>query len=85
MNWESIARAHVHPLRVQIAERVASAPDQRFSPSDLAGEFGAPLGNVSYHVGQLLTHGLLARAGRATRRGAVEHYYRAAGQLLGSP
>jgi DNA-binding transcriptional ArsR family regulator len=47
------------------------------SPSDLAEELGAPLGNVSYHVRTLTDLGLLKLVRRRTRRGAVEHYYRA--------
>jgi DNA-binding transcriptional ArsR family regulator len=47
------------------------------SPSDLAEELGAPLGNVSYHVRTLTELGLLKLVRRRTRRGAVEHYYRA--------
>src|SRR3954465_12322619 len=70
-------KALAHPLRVQILtaleERVAS-------PSDLAAELDAPLGNVSYHVRTLAELGLLKLVRRRTRRGAVEHYYRASGR-----
>ena len=69
-----LVKALAHPLRVRILsvleERVAS-------PSELADEFGAPLGNVSYHVRTLAELGLLKLVRRRTRRGAVEHYYRA--------
>jgi DNA-binding transcriptional ArsR family regulator len=69
-----LVKALAHPLRVQILgvleERVAS-------PSDLSQELGAPLGNVSYHVRTLAELGLLKLVRRRTRRGAVEHYYRA--------
>jgi DNA-binding transcriptional ArsR family regulator len=72
-----LVKALAHPLRVQILgvleERVAS-------PSDLADELGAPLGNVSYHVRTLTDLGLLKLVRRRTRRGAVEHYYRATGR-----
>jgi DNA-binding transcriptional ArsR family regulator len=72
-----LVKALAHPLRVQILsvleERVAS-------PSDLAEELGAPLGNVSYHVRTLSELGLLKLVRRRTRRGAVEHYYRARGR-----
>jgi DNA-binding transcriptional ArsR family regulator len=72
-----LVKALAHPLRVQILtvleERVAS-------PSDLAEELGAPLGNVSYHVRTLSDLGLLKLVRRRTRRGAVEHYYRARGR-----
>lgn len=72
-----LVKALAHPLRVQILgvleERVAS-------PSDLAQELGAPLGNVSYHVRTLADLGLLKLVRRRTRRGAVEHYYQARGR-----
>src|SRR4051794_11583066 len=72
-----LVKALAHPLRVQILtvleERVAS-------PSDLAEELDAPLGNVSYHVRTLNDLGLLKLVRRRTRRGAVEHYYRARGR-----
>ena len=72
-----LVKALAHPLRVQILtvleERVAS-------PSDLAEELEAPLGNVSYHVRTLSELGLLKLVRRRTRRGAVEHYYRATGR-----
>ena len=72
-----LVKALAHPLRVEILgvleERVAS-------PSDLAEELGAPLGNVSYHVRTLTELGLLKLVRRRTRRGAVEHYYRATGR-----
>jgi DNA-binding transcriptional ArsR family regulator len=72
-----LVKALAHPLRVQILsvleERVAS-------PSDLAEQLGAPLGNVSYHVRTLNDLGLLKLVRRRSRRGAVEHYYRASGR-----
>jgi DNA-binding transcriptional ArsR family regulator len=72
-----LVKALAHPLRVQILtaleERVAS-------PSDLAEELDAPLGNVSYHVRTLTELGLLKLVRRRTRRGAVEHYYQATGR-----
>jgi DNA-binding transcriptional ArsR family regulator len=69
-----LVKALAHPLRVQILgvleERVAS-------PSDLAEELGAPLGNVSYHVRQLHALGLIKLVKKTPRRGAIEHHYKA--------
>src|SRR5690348_5398932 len=74
-----LVKALAHPLRLQILgvleERVAS-------PSDLADELDAPLGNVSYHVRTLADLGLLKLVRRKTRRGAVEHYYQATGRAI---
>jgi DNA-binding transcriptional ArsR family regulator len=69
-----LVKALAHPLRVQI---LSVLEERTASPSDLAEELGAPLGNVSYHVRTLTDLGLLKLVRRRTRRGAVEHYYRA--------
>jgi DNA-binding MarR family transcriptional regulator len=82
IDWENVARAATHPLRLRIMERAAADPGARFSPVELAGEFGAPLGNVSYHTRALLAQGLIVRAGTKTVRGAVQHYYRAGAKLI---
>jgi len=69
-----VAKALAHPLRVQalaVLERAES------SPSQIASELGAPLGNVSYHVRELFRLGLIELVRTAPRRGAVEHFYRA--------
>ena len=70
----SVIKALTHPLRVEILraleERVAS-------PSELADEIGAPLGNVSYHVRQLHALGLIKLVKKTPRRGAIEHHYKA--------
>src|SRR4051812_49888474 len=72
-----LVKALAHPLRVQI---LTVLEERTASPSDLAEELGAPLGNVSYHVRTLTDLGLLKLVRRRTRRGAVEHYYRARGR-----
>ena len=72
-----VIKALTHPLRVQILraleERVAS-------PSELAEDLGAPLGNVSYHVRQLHSLGLIKLVRKTPRRGAIEHHYEALAQ-----
>jgi hypothetical protein len=75
LDWKALATSTMHDLQVQILERAVTSPSERFSPVELAAEFRAPLGNVSYHVRVLLGRGLLKKAGTATRRGAVQHYY----------
>jgi DNA-binding transcriptional ArsR family regulator len=73
-----LVKALAHPLRVSIL-RVLE--DRVASPSEIATELSAPLGNVSYHVRVLERAGLLKLARTRQRRGAIEHYYRAAGRL----
>jgi DNA-binding transcriptional ArsR family regulator len=72
-----LVKALAHPLRVQI---LSTLEDRVASPSDLALELDAPLGNVSYHVRTLADLGLVKLVKRRTRRGAVEHYYQARGR-----
>src|SRR5689334_7450580 len=74
-----LVKALAHPLRVQI---LSTLEDRVASPSDLAEELDAPLGNVSYHVRTLADLGLVKLVRRRTRRGAVEHYYQARGRAL---
>lgn len=73
-----LVKALSHPLRY----RILTVLEQRnASPSDLAEEFGMPIGNVSYHVRQLAQLGLIRLVSRRQRRGAIEHYYRAQARL----
>jgi DNA-binding transcriptional ArsR family regulator len=82
LDWQSLARAHAHPLALRILARAAITPDQRFSASELAEEFGEPLGNVSYHARALRDRGLLRPAGKQEVRGAWVRYYRIADDAL---
>jgi DNA-binding transcriptional ArsR family regulator len=63
-----------HPLRSQcltiLAERTAS-------PNELAIELKEDVGNVSYHVKQLLKMEAIELVSERPVRGAVEHFYRA--------
>lgn len=69
-----LAKALSHPLRqrllVALHGRVAS-------PSDLAEELGARLGDVSYHTRQLHLHDCLELVRTERRRGAIKHFYTA--------
>src|ERR671938_1297573 len=70
----SVIKALTHPLRVQI---LRALEERTASPSELAEEIGAPLGNVSYHVRQLHALGLIKLVKKTPRRGAIEHHYKA--------
>lgn len=73
-----LVKALAHPLRVRILRVLEK---QTASPSDIATRIGAPLGNVSYHVRALERVGLIELDSTAPRRGALEHYYKAAGRI----
>jgi|tagenome__1003787_1003787.scaffolds.fasta_scaffold20333379_2 DNA-binding transcriptional ArsR family regulator len=81
LDYEALAKAALHPLQVQILERAAKAPEERFSAVELADEFDVKLPNISYHVRVLGERGLLKKAGTKQRRGAIQHYYKLAANL----
>ncbi|HEY8082840.1 MAG TPA: helix-turn-helix domain-containing protein [Solirubrobacterales bacterium] len=74
--WEHLARANTHPLRVSILEVICLDGGRTLSPKDLSLELGAALGNVNYHVTELVKAGLLELESQRQVRGAVEHFYR---------
>jgi DNA-binding transcriptional ArsR family regulator len=63
-----------HPIRVRVIQQFDD--DVKLSPSRLHDAMpDVSLGTLAYHVRQLAGAGLLQRAGRIPRRGAVEHLY----------
>lgn len=82
MDWQRLARANTHPLRISVLEVLAIDGGRTMSPSDLSYELRVPLSNVNYHVTELLKSGLIELAGERQVRGATEHFYR---QIEASP
>lgn len=78
MNWQHLARANTHPLRISILEVLHIDGGRTLSPKDLSVELQAPLSTVNYHVTELFKTGLLALVGERRVRGATEHFYRPA-------
>jgi len=78
MNWQLLARANTHPLRISILEVLALDGGRTLSPSDLSYELRTPLSNVNYHVTELHRTGLIELVGERPVRGATEHFYREA-------
>jgi Helix-turn-helix domain len=78
MNWQLLARANTHPLRISILEVLGMDEGRTLSPSDLSYELRAPLSNVNYHVTELHRTGLIELAGERRVRGATEHFYKPA-------
>ena len=52
MNWQLLARANTHPLRISILEVFSLDGGRTLSPVELSYELQAPLSNVNYHVTQ---------------------------------
>jgi predicted ArsR family transcriptional regulator len=78
MDWQRLARANTHPLRISVLEVLAMDDGRTLSPSELSYELRVPLSNVNYHVTELLRSGLIELAGERQVRGATEHFYRMA-------
>ena len=84
MNWQLLARANTHPLRISILEVFNLDDGRTLSPKDLSIELQAPLSTVNYHVTELAKAGLLEIVDERQVRGAIEHFYRVV-QITASP
>ncbi len=76
VNWERLARATAHPLRVSILEILGIDGGRTLSPSDLSRELQIPLSNTNYHVTELAKAQLIDLVRTRQVRGATEHFYR---------
>jgi DNA-binding transcriptional ArsR family regulator len=75
-----LAKALGHPLRRQVLEQFMTRGEA--SPNEVAKELAAPLSTVSYHVHILRDLDCIELVRTEPRRGAVEHYYRSALEVL---
>ena len=85
MNWERLARANTHPLRVSILEVLSIDKGRTLSPKDLSLELQAPLSTVNYHVTELRRSSLVKVVDERQVRGAIEHFYRVVDEVPGTP
>jgi DNA-binding transcriptional ArsR family regulator len=76
VDWERLARATTHPLRVAILEALGLEGGRTLSPKGLSNELRMPLSNTNYHVTELAKAGLVELVGKRQVRGATEHFYR---------
>jgi DNA-binding transcriptional ArsR family regulator len=76
VDWERLARATAHPLRVSILEILGIDGGRVLSPSDLSRELQIPLSNTNYHVTELAKSNLIDLVRERQVRGATEHFYR---------
>ncbi len=79
VEWESLARATAHPLRVSILEILGIDGGRTLSPNDLCHELQIPLSNTNYHVTELAKADLIELVRTRQVRGATEHFYRLPG------
>lgn len=76
LNWEHLARATAHPLRISVLEILGMDGGRTLSPSELSQELQIPLSNTNYHVTELAKARLIELVGQQQVRGATEHFYR---------
>jgi len=76
VDWEHLARATAHPVRVSILEVLGIDAGRTLSPTDISRELQIPLSNTNYHVTELAKAGLIELVRQRQVRGAVEHFYR---------
>jgi DNA-binding transcriptional ArsR family regulator len=69
-----LAKALSHPLRSRL---LMAYTGRVVSPSQVASELGASIGDVSYHTKRLLEHGVIELVDAVRGRGGVKHYYSA--------
>jgi len=80
---QRLVRALAHPLRIQILEVLT---ERVASPNGLSEQLDTGLSHVAYHTRALKKCGCLDLVDTAQRRGATEHFYKAApGAFIGSP
>jgi DNA-binding transcriptional ArsR family regulator len=72
---QRLVKALAHPLRIKILEILT---ERVASPNRLSGELDAGLSHVAYHTRALDECGCLELVDTAKRRGATEHFYKAA-------
>jgi DNA-binding transcriptional ArsR family regulator len=75
VNWERLARATAHPLRISVLEILGLDGGRVLSPSELSQELQIPLSNTNYHVTELAKAGLIVLVRQRAVRGATEHFY----------
>jgi hypothetical protein len=85
VDWQNLARANTHPLRISILEVFCIDGGRTLSPKDLSIELQAPLSTVNYHVTELARTGLLELRGERQVRGAIEHFYRPVARPVARP
>jgi DNA-binding transcriptional ArsR family regulator len=78
IDWERLARAETHPLRISALQAFAADPKAELSAKLLSDQLDVPLGNVAYHLNGLARAGVIELASTHQRRGALEKRYRLA-------
>src|SRR3954464_3481493 len=84
MDWQRLARANTHPLRISVLEVLAMDGGRTLPPRAPRYELPRPLSNATYHVTELVKSPLIELASQRQVRGATEHFYRLARRSNGA-
>lgn len=75
IEWERVARAETHPLRLSILELLEIDGGRTLSPKELSYELQETLGKVVYHTTELFKAGLIRLVHEREVVGVIEHFY----------
>jgi DNA-binding transcriptional ArsR family regulator len=67
-----MVRSTAHPIRATALSMMAERPT---SPKEVAAAVGKPIGNVSYHISELVKAQMAVLVDEKKRGGATEHFY----------
>jgi hypothetical protein len=80
VDWERVARAETHPIRILILEALAADGGRTLSPAELARETEWTVNLLAYHFRELEKRDLVKVIDTQPKRGALEHIYGLVGE-----
>lgn len=75
IDWERLARAETHALRVAVLEVLAMDGGRTLAPNELAYELQVPLAKIIYHTTALHKARIIRQAHKHQVGGSFEHFY----------
>jgi DNA-binding MarR family transcriptional regulator len=75
LDWETLARAETHPLRVSVLEVLGIDGGRTLAPNELACELQEPASKVNYHATELYKAGQVRRAHQMEIGGVMVPFY----------
>jgi hypothetical protein len=83
INWERVAKAETHLLRISILELLAIDGGRIMSPKEMANELQESLGTIIYHADHLRKSELIQLVHKHQVGGAIDHLYSLPGLSAG--
>lgn len=75
IDWERLARAETHMLRISILEVLFLGGGRTLAPNEIAYELQTPLTHINYHAVHLWKAGFIRCVYERQVRGTMEHFY----------